>query len=196
MTAVDILQGPRGSTAEPKPRTASTAVREGSASHRHRSGGADERLWLEAIPDVASTARLHRYCLECGAVQSLQAAKGRPLGYFERALANLKAELEHETRYPKLAQIHSHLIAKALKSIPDFGDPYSMPFEAQWTIYVSQVQRVRPDLDIDLLRNALPHERRRPRPAYIDLLASADRQVPIGAVQHSTTLPTRLRPGN
>lgn len=176
-------------------------VRENSEPHRHRSGGADERLWLEAIPDVASTARLHRYCLECGAVQSLQAAKGRPLGYFERALANLKAGLEHETRYPKLAQIHSHLIAKALQSIPDFGDPYSMPFEAQWTIYVSQVQRVRPDLDIDLLRNALPHERRRPRPAYIDLLASADRQVPIrqvpiGAVQRSSTLPTRLRPGN
>ncbi len=196
MTAVEILEGPRGSTAEPTPQTASTAVREGSASHSHRSGGADQRVWLEALPDVASTARLHSYCLDCGAVRALQEAGGRPFGYFERALANLKADLEDDARYPKLAQIHSHLIAKALTSIPDFGDPYSMAFEAQWAIYVSQVQRVRPDLDIDRIRRAVPRERRRPRPTYIDLVAPPKRAVPSAVVQSSSTLPTRLRPGN
>ncbi|MEK6986776.1 MAG: hypothetical protein AABX97_01620 [Candidatus Thermoplasmatota archaeon] len=139
-------------------------------SHQHRPGRADQRLWLEAVPDQASTTRLHPYCLDCGAVRSMLPLRGRPLGYFEQALANLKADLEGNPRYPKLAQVHSRLIAKALESIPDFGDPYSMPFETQWDAFVNAVQRCRPDLDIDLIRSALPREPRRPRPAYISLI--------------------------
>jgi len=149
---------------------------EGGGGHEHRSGGADQSVWLEAVHDVASTTRLHPYCLECGAVRSLQPMKGRPLGYFERALATLKADLDRDPRYPKLAQVHSHLIAAALASIPDFGDPFSMPFETQWAIFVAAVQRFRSDLDADLIHAALPVEPRRKRPAVIELLTKPGKE--------------------
>jgi len=127
-------------------------------------------VWLEAIHDEAATIRLHTYCVDCGAVRSTLPMRGRPMGYFQHALANLKAILDHHPSLPKLAQVHSHLIAKALESIPDFGDPYSMPFETQWTIFYSMVKRYRPDLDDDLVEQALPREPRRSKPAFIDVL--------------------------
>ncbi|HEY5539297.1 MAG TPA: hypothetical protein VIL58_07140, partial [Thermoplasmata archaeon] len=61
-----------------------------------------------------------------------------------------------------------------LESIPSFGDPYSMPLETQWTLFVEAVRRYRPDLDEDLLSRVLPRELRRPRRAYFDLLTSTE----------------------
>ena len=145
----------------------------GRPAHEHRSSRADQRVWLERLPDEAATMELHSYCLDCGAVRSMRPLRGRPLGYFERALANLKADLEDNPRYPKLVQVHSRLIAKAFAAIPDFGDPYSMPFETQWAIFVNVIQRFRPDLDIDFIECTLPRDRKRPKPAYIDLVAAA-----------------------
>jgi len=145
------------------------------APHEHTSTTSDKRLWLEALPDQAATMRLHPYCVECGAVRSLLPAKGRPLGTFLQAIANLKGILEDNPRYPKLAQVHSHLIAKALESTPSFGDPYSMPFETQWALFVEAVRRYRPDLDEELLEMIMPREPRRPRPSYIDLLTSTEK---------------------
>jgi hypothetical protein len=106
------------------------------------------------------------------------------MGYFERAIANLKADLEHHPTYPKLAQVHSRLIAKSLERITDFGDPYSMDFETQWDLFLAAVQRVRPDLDLDFLRRVLPREERGHRPAYINLIdakggAKEKRAIPV-----------------
>ncbi len=140
--------------------------------HEHRGCRADERVWLERFLDEAATMSLHSFCVECGGVQSTLPIRGRPMGFFERAIANLKADLEDNPRHPKLVQVHSHLIAKALASIPDFDDPYTMAYETQWTIFVSTVQRFRPDLDVEFIERALPREPRRHRPAVIDLIAS------------------------
>lgn len=147
-----------------------------SQKHEHRSCRADERLWLEALPDEAATIRLHSFCVDCGGVRSALPMRGRPMGFFERALSNLKANLEDNPRYPKLAQVHSHRIAKALASIPDFDDPYTMPYETQWRIFVDAVQRVRPDLDIDFIEQALPREPRRHRPTVLELMTSLGRE--------------------
>ena len=145
--------------------------------HEHRTSGSDQRLWLEAIHDQAATMRLHAFCVDCGTVRSSLPMRGRPLGYFDHALANLKADLEDHPYYPKLVQVHSRLIAKALAGIPDFGDPYSMPFETQWAIFVNTIQRFRPDLDIDFIERTLPRDRKRPKPAYIDLVAATKEEV-------------------
>ncbi len=161
---------PSESSAEPE----EAAMDVATTPHEHRSAPAKGRLWLEAIPDQAATMRLHPYCVECGAVRSMSPAQGRPLGTFLQAIANLKIQLEDNPRYPKLAQVHSHLIAKALESIPSFGDPYSMPLETQWTLFVEAVRRYRPDLDEDLLSRVLPRELKRPRRAYFDLLTSTE----------------------
>ncbi|HEY7588817.1 MAG TPA: hypothetical protein VIB49_08775 [Thermoplasmata archaeon] len=118
--------------------------------------------------------RLHAYCLDCGAVRHRQPMRGRPLGYFERAIANLKADLEDHPRYPKLAQVHSRLLSNAIHRIPDFGDPYSMDFETQLRVFTNAVQRVRPDLDRDFLDRVLPLEPRVRRPAYINLIDGND----------------------
>lgn len=153
------------------------------ATHEHRSSPADRRLWLEVVYDEAATMRLHRYCLDCGAVRSMLPRRGHPLGHFERALANLKAYLEDDPHHPKLTQVHSHLIAAGLRAIPEFGDPYSMAFETQWAIFVELVQRYRPDLDVEFLERTMPREPRRARPAYIDLIASARKEEESQAVR-------------
>ena len=136
--------------------------------HEHRTSGSDQRLWLEAIHDQAATMRLHAFCVDCGTVRSSLPMRGKPLGYFDQALANLKADLEHHAYYPKLVQVHSRLIAKALAGIPDFGDPYSMPFETQRAVFLRSVQRVRPDLPVDLIECVMPREPRRRRRPFID----------------------------
>ncbi len=138
-------------------------------AHVHRSAKADERVWLETLPDQAASMRLHSFCVECGAVRSRLPARGRSIGFFHNAIANLKAILDHHPNLPKLAQVHSHLIAKALASISDFGDPYSMSYEVQWAIFLRSVQRVRPDLPVDLIEYAMPREPFRRRRPFIDL---------------------------
>ncbi len=151
----------------------------GDASrHEHRSVRADERVWLEAIHEEAATMRLHGYCTDCGAVRSRRPMRGRPMGYFQQALANLMTSLEDRPRYPKLAQVHRHLIAKDIESIPEFADPYSMDFETQRKIFVDSVQRYRADLPIDLVEEVLPREPRAKRKAYIDLIAPVETEVP------------------
>ena len=99
------------------------------------------------------------------------------MGHFQRALGNLQAILEVHAKYAKLVLVHARLIAKALEAVPDFDDPYSMPYDTQWAIFVAAVQRVRPDLPIDLLEAALPREPRRARPAFIDLIAPSHQEV-------------------
>ncbi len=146
--------------------------------HEHRSSRADERLWLEAVHDEAATIRLHAYCVDCGAVRSMLPKRGRPIGHFQKALGNLQAILADHPKYHKLTQVHARLIAKALEAVPDFDDPYSMPYDTQWAIFVASVQRVRPDLPIDLLEDALPREPRKARPAFIDLIAEGRQEVP------------------
>ena len=151
----------------------------GSApAHEHRSSRADERLWLEAVHDEAATMRLHAYCVDCGAVRSALPKRGRPIGHFHKALGNLAAILEDHPKYAKLVQVHSRLISKSLEAIPEFDDPYSMPYETQWALFLAAVQRVRPDLPIDLIEEALPREPRKVRPAFIDLIAPTGKEVP------------------
>lgn len=161
--------------APPDPEAAETSA--GSPppepKHEHCTCHADERLWLEAWPDEAATMRLHSYCTVCGGVRTQLPIRGRPLGYFQSAIANLKADLQDNPRYPKLAQVQSRRIAKALDAIPDFGDPYTMPYEVQWRIFLSVVQRVRPDLDVDFIERALPREPRRHRPTVLELMTSS-----------------------
>ena len=180
------------STATTEPAGDSTVKEEGETArpvqtlppapaHEHRSSRADERLWLEAVHDEAATIRLHAYCLDCGAVRSTLPKRGRPMGHFQRALGNLAGILEDHPKYAKLAQVHARLIAKALEAVPDFDDPYSMPYETQWSIFVAAVQRVRPDLPLELLEDALPREPRKVHPAFIDLIAQARKEVPQAA---------------
>ncbi len=156
----------------------SPGPREGSRpAHEHRTSRADERLWLEAVHDEAATIRLHAYCVDCGAVRSMLPKRGRPMGHFQRALGNLEGILEDHPKYAKLAQVHARLIAKTLEKIPDFDDPFSMPYDTQWAIFVAAVQRARPDLPIELLEDALPREPRKVRPAFIDLIAPNPKEV-------------------
>ncbi len=115
--------------------------------------------------------RLHAYCRDCGAVRSELPRRGRPMGFFSQAVANLRGILEYHPKLAKLAQVQSHLIMASLGAVPEFDDPYSMPFDTQWSLFLAAVQRVRPDLDIDLLETAMPKEPRRSRPAFIDLIA-------------------------
>ncbi len=167
----------RQDTGEPRPGGPRGAVVAGAPpAHEHRTVGSDHRLWLEAIHDQAASMRLHGYCVDCGAVRSMLPMRGRPTGYFAQALANLKADLEDNPKHAKLAQVHGHLIQRALDAIPDFDDPYSMDFETQRSIFVGAVQRYRPDLDLEFLERAMPREPRRARPAYIDLIASAQKE--------------------
>ncbi|MGI0149012.1 MAG: hypothetical protein ACREDF_05720, partial [Thermoplasmata archaeon] len=42
------------------------------STHEHRSSRADQRIWLERLPDEAATMELHSYCLDCGAVRSIR----------------------------------------------------------------------------------------------------------------------------
>jgi hypothetical protein len=144
-------------------------LREDAQGHIHRSAPPDRRVWLEAIPDVAATMRLHSFCAECGTIRLRVQARGRPLGFFQQALSNLKANLDSDARYPKLAQVQSHLISNAVESIPDFGDEYSMAFEVQRGLFASAVRRCRPDLDENFILQALPREPRRPRDAFLSV---------------------------
>ncbi len=147
-----------------------------ASRHEPRTVGADKRVWLEAVYDEAATMRLHGFCTDCGAVRSRLPMRGRPMGYFAQALANLKAILEDHPKYRKLAQVHSHLIQKALEAVPDFEDPYPMPFETQWSIFLHAVQRYRPELDVDFIRSALPREPRRVMPAFLDLVINRTKE--------------------
>jgi hypothetical protein len=114
--------------------------------------------------------------MDCGTVRSHVRAPGRPLGYFHQALANVKAILDTDRRYAKLAQVHTRLISRALESIPDFGDPYSMPFETQWRLFIAAVRKCRPDLDEDFLAQALPRDTRHSKPAFIELRQSENQE--------------------
>jgi|GEM_PF-4719722 len=154
---------------------------EDPSTHEHRSVPTDRRVWLERLPDQAATMRLHPYCVDCGAVRSRQAVRGRPIGFFERWLANLKGILEDHPKYARLVQVHGHLIQRDLASVPDFGDPYSMAFESQRILFLAAVQRVRRDLPIDFLEDAMPREPRRRHLAFIDVFPTA--------------APTRTKPG-
>ncbi len=160
--------------------------------HEHRSVRADGRVWLEALPDEAATMRLHAFCADCGAVRHRLTRRGRPMGYFAQAVANLKVDLEHEPKLAKLAQVQVHLILKTLEAVPDFDDPYSMDFETQRRIFLRAVQRFRPDIDADLVDQVLPREPRRRRPAYIDLIASSQG----GTVAPGSGTPELLRTGS
>ena len=164
--------------------------------HVHRSAPADRRLWLEAIPDVAATMRLHSFCLECGTVRSRVRARGRPLGYFQQALANLKAILENDRRHAKLAQVHSRLISRSFELIPDFDDPYSMSFETQWRLFSTGVRRCRPDLDEDFLAQTLPREPRTASPFFTDVLANESGRTTEPFRSRSEGSQTAMRPGN
>jgi hypothetical protein len=121
------------------------------------------------MPDQAATMGLHAFCLDCGAVRSMLPKRGRPAGFFHQAIGSLQSLLEDHPKYAKLAQVHTRLLAKAIEAIPDFGDPYSMSYEAQWTIFVRSVQRVRPDLPIDLIEYAMPREPSRRRRPFISV---------------------------
>jgi hypothetical protein len=139
-------------------------------THEHRSSRADQRVWLERLPNEAATMALHSFCLDCGAIRSELVARGRPFGFFERWFVNLTQILEDHPKYAKLVQVHGRLILQAIREIPDFGDPYSMPFETQRGLFLASVQRVRRDLPLEFIEDATPRTPRRGRPAFIDLI--------------------------
>jgi hypothetical protein len=89
---------------------------------------------------------------------------------------NLTDILEDHPKYAKLVQVHGRLILQAIRAIPDFADPYSMPFETQRGVFFASVQRVRRDLPLDFIEDATPREPRRGRPAFIDLIATQKQQ--------------------
>jgi hypothetical protein len=95
------------------------------------------------------------------------------MGYFERAVANLRRVLEDHPRLPKLAQVHSHLILSSLAAIPAFDDPYSIDFGTQRSLFIKAVQRARRDIDAVLVEEVLPRNIKRARPAFIDLIGAA-----------------------
>jgi hypothetical protein len=148
----------------------------GQAIHEHRSSRADQRVWLERLPNEAATMDLHSFCLDCGAIRSRAVVRGRPLGFFERWIVNLTETLEDHPKYAKLVQVHRHLILRSIEATPEFGDPYSMPFDTQRHLFVLSVQRVRGDLPIELIEEAMPRPPRRSRPAFIDLIPTIQEQ--------------------
>jgi hypothetical protein len=115
---------------------------------------------------------LHSFCLDCGAIRSTLVARGRPFGFFERWLVNLTGILEGHPKYAKLVQVHGRLILQAIRAIPDFADPYSMPFETQRGLFLASVQRLRRDLPLEFIEDATPRTPRPERPAFIDLIAT------------------------
>lgn len=91
------------------------------------------------------------------------------LGFYLTGLATLKAYLERRSDYPKMTQSQSRLMTKALEALKDFEDPYGMSLEAQGRQYLQAVQRVRPDLDEELVLRLLPTGRRRSRRPIFDV---------------------------
>jgi hypothetical protein len=154
----------------------SRAAELGPAIHQHRSSRADQRVWLERLPDEAATMDLHSFCLDCGAIRSKAVARGRPFGFFERWLVNLTVILENHPKYAKLVQVHRRLMLRAIEATRDFGDPYSMPFETQRHLFVLSVQRVRGDLPIEFIEEGMPRPPRRSRPAFMDLIPTIQDQ--------------------
>lgn len=148
-----------------------------AAEHAHRSARSDERVWLERLPNQAATMGLHAFCVDCGSVRSRLPGAGRSAGFFHHAIGNLQTVLENHPKYGKLAQVHARLIGKALESIPDFGDPYSMSYGDQWAVFLRSVQRVRPDLPVDLIECVMPREPRRKRRPFIDKFEVSEKGV-------------------
>ena len=140
--------------------------------HEHRLSRSDQRIWLERVPDEAATMGLHPYCIDCGAVRSMLPTPGRPTGFFERWVMNLTSILEDHPKYAKMAQVHRHLIVRAVEAVPDFGDPFSMPFDTQRALFLTAVQRVRRDIPLELVEDAMPPEPGRLRPALINFAST------------------------
>jgi hypothetical protein len=65
------------------------------------------------------------------------------------------------------------LILTSLAAIPAFDDPYSMDFETQRELLIRAVQRIRRDVDSELIEEVLPRDIKRARPAFIDLIGTA-----------------------
>lgn len=157
---------------QPEPAADRTVPESPPTVHAQRSARADERVWLERLPDRAATMGLHAFCLDCGTVRSRLPRPGRSLSFFYNAIGALGSILEKHPECGKLAQVQGRLIAKAIETVPEFGDQYSMSYETQWAIFVKCVQRVRPDVEIDVIERALPRQPRRTTAAVVDVVVA------------------------
>lgn len=160
--APDTTDG--GGLAAMEPPFSASEEPDSGEGHEHVDCPPDRRTWLEAREDEAATMRPHAFCVRCGKVKHLAGPRAKPLGFYLSGLAALKDHLAGSAARPKMTQSQSRLITKALEGLPDFEDGYALGREAQARLYVEAVQRVRPDLDPELVLRMLPRTRRDRRP--------------------------------
>lgn len=117
--------------------------------------------------------RPHTYCMACGKVKTLAGPSAKGLGFYLSGLATLRSYLERSASREKMTESQGRLVATALLAVQEFEDPYALSLEAQRTLYVDAVQRVRPDLDEELILRLLPKVKRRPKKPLFDVTGSA-----------------------
>ena len=115
--------------------------------------------------------RLHTYCVGCGKVKNVDGRRAMKLGYYLSALSALKEYLQRNVTYTKMTQSQSRLITKPIEQMETFQDPYGLNLELQSSIYLTQVKKVRPDLDDELVLRLLPNVGRRSRKPLIDVMS-------------------------
>lgn len=131
--------------------------------HAHQDCTSRERVWLAKERLASASAARHPYCVACGTIRNLTWPRARPIGYFLAGVGALKGYLDHTSLQPKLAQVHTHLVASRLAACREFEDPYGTPGQVQLDTYVDVIRSIRSDLDAELILRLLPGPRERRR---------------------------------
>lgn len=123
--------------------------------------------------------RPHSFCVTCGKVRTLDGPTARALGFYLSGLSALKEHLGQSTHRFKMTQTQTRLISKDLERVQEFEDTYGLGLGAQVRLYLEAVQRVRPDLEEELVLRLLPKLKRSSRRPLFTLATRS----PADAVQ-------------
>lgn len=149
-------------TRDPRTRTENSGV----DGHEHVDCSPQERRWLESRVNEAATMRPHTFCVVCGKVKWLEGPRARARGFYLSGLSALKEHLERSAHYHKMTQSQTRLISKGLEHLEEFEDTYGLGLGPQVRLYLGAVQRVRPDLDDEVVVRLLPKLRTKKKPLF------------------------------
>jgi hypothetical protein len=97
----------------------------------HRAG---RKIWLDT---QTGGLKLHPYCVNCGTIKNVSSDRGKKMGYFIRALSDLRKVLE--MRGYKVSDAQIRLISKELSEYDGFDDLWWITFSKQKEIFVNVV---------------------------------------------------------
>ncbi len=90
------------------------------------------------LPVTSGILKPHPHCKVCGSVKNVSSDKGKRIGYFINALAEMRSFLEKKGY--KLTQSQIRLITKELEE-KGLDDVYTLSFSAQKEIFVETVRK-------------------------------------------------------